>query len=140
MKHFDACDVSCGGTVAEETSVSDSEALPVVFNRGEALTRLGGMEELLLDVLQLMHRESPKVRARISSAFATREATELKRAVHTLKGSVSIVGAADLAKRLMRVEQLAGVGDFESVAIEIPEIDRQLDKLQNRLTTELSKV
>ncbi len=112
---------------------------PIVFNRELALERLGGLQDLLVDVLRLIQVESPKVHATIHRSLAERDAVELQRAAHTLKGTVSIVGAADLVKRLASVEKLAAACDFPRVARELPEIRRQFDDLQAGIASELQK-
>ena len=113
------------------------EVRPVVFDRKHTLARLGGLEELLMDVLQVMRVESPKVRTQLDTAFACRDASELKRAAHTLMGSASLAGARDLMDRLRRVEELAVASDFETIANELPEIDRQFNSLKCCLDDEL---
>lgn len=114
-----------------------AEVRPVVFDRKQALARLGGLEDLLLEVLHVMQAESPVFHAQIATAFARRDAIELKRAAHTLRGSVSLMGANDLASRLRRVEDLAAANDFGAVADELPEINRQYNALQRCLDDEL---
>lgn len=120
-----------------ESVAEMAEVRPVVFNRKQALARMGGLEDLLSEVLQVMRIESPKAHARIGTALARRDATELNRAAHTLKGSVSLVGALDLVARLRRVEELATVSNFDAIADELPEIDRQFHALQCCLDDEL---
>ncbi len=112
---------------------------PIVFNREQALERLGGLQELLVDVMRLIQEESPKVHSEIHRSLAKRDAVELQRAAHTLKGTASIVGATDLVKRLAHVEKLAAAFDFPRVAHELPEIRRQLDDLQACIASELQK-
>ncbi len=123
--------------VIRESVAESAGVCPVVFNRQQVLARLGGLEELLIDVLQVMRAESPKVRARIDAAFARRDAVELKRAAHTLMGSASLAGASDLAARLRRVEAWAIAENFKAVAAELPEIDRQFHALKCCLDGEL---
>lgn len=127
------------GSVAEllDSVAEMAEVRPVVFDRQQALTRLGGLEDLLIEVMQVMQTECPTVHAQIHTALARREAIELKRAAHTLRGSVCIVGASDLATRLRRVEDLAAANNFDAVADELPEINRQFNALQRCLNDEL---
>ena len=120
-----------------ESVAEMAEVRPVVFNRQQALARLGGLEDLLIEVIQVMQTESPKVHAQIVMAFARGEAIELKRAAHTLKGSASIVGASDLVARLHRVEDFAAASNFDAVAVELPEINRQFNALKCCLDDEL---
>lgn len=113
---------------------------PIVFDRYHALTRLGGLENVLRDVMSLMVTESPKVLAELVASFSRRDAVGLKRSAHTLRGSVSLVGAGDMVRRLRRVEDCAANGEFESAAEQFDEIDRQFAKLQQVLAAELQTV
>ena len=112
-------------------------AQPTIFDKQQALARLGGLEDVLLDVMHLMTTESPKVYAEIGAAFTRRDPVGLKRSAHTLKGSVSLVGASDLVRRLNRVEACASTGAFDDAAEEFSEIDRQFAELQRLLAAEL---
>lgn len=112
---------------------------PIVYNRELALERLGGLQELFVDVMRLIQVESPKVHSQIHRSLSERDAVELKRAAHMLKGTASIVGAADLVKRLAHVETLAAAHDFPHVARELPEISRQFDALQECVAAELQR-
>jgi HPt (histidine-containing phosphotransfer) domain-containing protein len=110
---------------------------PTVFDKKHALTRLGGLEDVLRDVMELMTTESRKVHAEIGDSYRRGDSTGLKRSAHTLKGSMGIVGASDLVQRLKRVEEAAAVGDFRIAAVEFDEIDRQFAELQRLLALEL---
>jgi HPt (histidine-containing phosphotransfer) domain-containing protein len=113
---------------------------PIVFDKKHALARLGGLEDVLHDVMELMTTECPKSHAGIGAAWGRRDSCELKRCAHTLKGSVSLVGAADLVRRLKRVEDCATAGEFDKAAAEFHEIDVQFFELQSALRRELSSV
>src|SRR5689334_4317809 len=73
---------------------------PIVFNKQHALNRLGGLEEVLRDVMELMTTESRKVHAEIGDSYRRGDSVSLKRSAHTLKGSMGIIGASDLVQRL----------------------------------------
>lgn len=120
-----------------ESVAAMAEVRPIVFDRKQVLARLGGLEDLLRDVLQVMQTECPKARARLDAAFARRDAIELKRAAHTMMGSASLAGAGDLTARLRRVEGLAAASNFDAIADELPEIDRQFHALLSCLDVEL---
>lgn len=111
---------------------------PVVFNKQHALARVGGLEDVLRDVMTLMTTESPKIHAEISASFQRGDLVGLKRSAHTLKGSVGLVGATDLVRRLRRIEDSASLGDTVDLPAEFIEIDRQFAELQQILHTELA--
>lgn len=110
---------------------------PIVFNKQHALNRLGGMEDVLRDVMELMTTESRKVHAEIGDSYRHGDSIRLKRSAHTLKGSMGIIGACDLVQRLKRVEDAAATGDFRIAVVEFDEIDRQFAELQRLLALEL---
>ena len=111
--------------------------LPTLFDKQHALSRLGGLEDVLRDVMELMTTESPRIHAEIAASYQRRDSIGLKRSAHTLKGSLSLVGANDLVQRLKRVEDCAAAGELESAANEFDEIDRQFAELQRLLAIEL---
>lgn len=133
------CDQHRATSLVEEVQCGLTASCPIVFDRVHALARLGGMEDVLHDVMELMTTESPQVHAALKSSLDRGDATELKRAAHTLKGSVSIVGAADLARLLKRVEQSAAACDLAAASEDFVEIDRQFAELQSQLRIELQQ-
>jgi two-component system sensor histidine kinase/response regulator len=110
---------------------------PVIFDKQHALARLGGLEDVLRDVMQLMTTESPRVYAEIGASFQRGDVVALKRSAHTLKGAVGLVGAIDLVRRLRHVEDSASSGELATAAKEFDEIDRQFAELQRILALEL---
>lgn len=111
---------------------------PVVFNKQHALARVGGLEDVLRDVMTLMTTESPKVHAEIKDSLRRGDLVSLNRSAHTLKGSASLVGATDLVRRLRRIEDSASLGEIDGVSAELLEIDRQFAELQQILAMELA--
>ena len=127
-----------GSEVTTDTADRPSEdTLPVVFDRKHALARLGGLDDILQEVFQVMAVETPLMHAAIGAALTRRDAIELKRAAHTLKGSASIVGAKELTRRLKCVEEHAQAENFEAATTELDEIDQQFARLVSQLGREL---
>jgi two-component system sensor histidine kinase/response regulator len=112
---------------------------PVIFDKQHALARLGGLEDVLRDVMHLMTTESPRVYAEIGASFQRGDIVALKRSAHTLKGAVGMVGAIDLVRRLRHVEDSATSGELANAATEFDEIDRQFAELQRILALELMR-
>jgi HPt (histidine-containing phosphotransfer) domain-containing protein len=128
--------------VQASSRVLDKNVTPIdkknaVFDKNVALARVGGLQDVLQDVLRLMVTESPKVHAEIGAALMRRDPVGLRRSAHTLMGSVSLLGATDLVDRLRRVERFAAAEEFGSAAEEIDEIDRGFSELQRLLIEEL---
>jgi two-component system, sensor histidine kinase and response regulator len=119
---------------------ASGQTFPIVFDRSHALARLGGLDDILQEVFQVMIEETPKMHAAIGAALSRRDAIELKRAAHTLKGSTGILGAFDLTRRLKCVEEHAQAENFDAAAAELDEIDRQFARLTSHLAEELTTV
>lgn len=124
-------------TVIDKTRAFEKS---VVFDKRVALARVGGLQDVLHDVLELMVTESPKVHAEIGAALNRRDPVGLRRSAHTLMGSVSLLGATDLVDRLRRLERFAAAEEFGSAAVEVDEIDRRFSELQQLLIAELRPV
>ena len=83
------------------------------LDKAIALERLGGDEELLKEVAALFLDEYPTLMAEIKDAVETKNANQLERAAHSLKGSVSNFGsdaawqAANEMERIGRANELA---------------------------------
>jgi CheY-like chemotaxis protein len=75
-----------------------------------AMQSVQGDEELLWDVLDAFIQEGPQLVAAIDAAMIQQDAPELRRAAHTLKGSLRTIGAAPLAVRAEAIEMEAKAG------------------------------
>jgi CheY-like chemotaxis protein len=101
----------CGRSPASQTpSVVPSVAAPAGYPPGDldlqgALSRLGGNEDLLADILKPFAQDLPQVPQRVAGLLSAGAAAELARALHTLKGLASTVGARHLAQVLAQLEQ-----------------------------------
>ncbi|MEZ6134111.1 MAG: PAS domain-containing protein [Pirellulaceae bacterium] len=73
----------------------------------QLLQLMGGNEKLLLDVLQLIVREIPKLSRNFEKAVERRDTKEACRAVHTLKSNVRHVGLNRLSAYAERLEHQA---------------------------------
>ena len=81
------------------------------FDREEALTRVGGSEELLRELVELFRSECPKQMDEIRRQHAAGDLAGLARAAHTLKGSVSIFAAQTAYDAALRIEKMGRAGD-----------------------------
>ncbi|HVW01131.1 MAG TPA: response regulator, partial [Planctomycetaceae bacterium] len=75
-----------------------------------ALQSVQGDEALLWDVLDAFLEEGPQLVAAIDAAMARSDASELRRAAHTLKGSLRTIGAAPLSEQAAKIEAEAKAG------------------------------
>jgi CheY-like chemotaxis protein len=100
----------CGRSPAIQTpKLLPTVAVPASYPPGDldlqgALTRLGGNQDLLVDILKPFAQDLPQVPQRIAGLLSAGSVPELARALHTLKGLASTVGARHLAQVLAQLE------------------------------------
>ena len=105
----------------------------VSFNRYMALDRVGGDEELLREVVQLFLGEYPELLAEIEQAVTKSDALRLERAAHTLKGSLSTIGAEIAARDALQLEVMGRTHQLEGAAGQLVRLNQALSDLCTEL-------
>jgi PAS domain S-box-containing protein len=116
---------------ARKTSDLTSE----VIDREEALARVDGDEGLLADLAKLFCEESPKLLSAVRDAVAKGDTAALKRAAHSLKGSMSTFAARDATEAALRLEEFASEGDLVHAEGAYRLLATQVDRLKQALET-----
>jgi len=113
-----------------------------VLDRKTALERVDGDAALLADLAKLFCDGSPRMLSNIQDAITRKNADELRRAAHFLKGSVSTfaaqaaIDAALKLERIARSGELMGAGDaYASLAAEIRRLRAALQDLMSAQNT-----
>ncbi len=104
------------GAPAEAEVPADS--LPgstAVLDERSLLDRVGGDRQLLAELARIFLADSPQMMAAIRSAVQQRDAAALRRAAHTLKGSVANFSASGAVEAALRLETMGGDGDLDGV-------------------------
>jgi HPt (histidine-containing phosphotransfer) domain-containing protein len=108
------------------------------FNRALALERVGGDEELLSEVGQLYLAEYPELVAGIRTALESGSADLLQRSAHTLKGSLSTLGAETAQQLAFQLEALGRAGRVDGAEPTLLELERRLEEFRQQLTATIS--
>jgi len=103
-----------------------------VVDREVALARVDGDEGLLADLAKLFCEESPTLLSAVQDAVAKRDSAALKRAAHSLKGSLSTFAARDATEAALRLEDLARAGELEGAEDAYRLLVAQLERLKQR--------
>ena len=111
------------------SSASPQDVRGPAVNWQIALEAMGGDEQLLRSVVDVLLDEATRQLDAIRAAARGSNATELRRASHTLKGSLRYFGAESAATRAEQIEQLGQTG-----ASDVP------DETIARLGTEVASV
>jgi two-component system sensor histidine kinase/response regulator len=106
------------------------------FNREAALRRLDGDEELLAEITSVFLEHTPPRLAEVRNAVALNDLALLRRAAHSLKGSIGYLetGAASVAAN--QLNELAEAGDLSHV----PEVFKALEQEIERLLSDISEM
>src|SRR5439155_4658235 len=119
-----------------------SEAVPMVagdaapeagFDFSAVLTYVGGDRELLDELLGIFVEDAPIRMEAIRRAIAGREAAELTREAHTIKGALKVIGATTAAGLAQGLEALARDGNMSEADKLAVALEREMDRLLQSL-------
>jgi CheY-like chemotaxis protein len=99
------------------------------FDREEALKRVGGSEEILVELVDLFRAECPNQLKEIREQHDAGDLPGLARAAHTLKGSVSIFAADPAFEAALRIERMAREGNAAEFDDAWNNLHREADRL-----------
>jgi len=104
-----------------------------VMNKEAALERIGGDEELLVDLGHIFDAECPKMFAEIHEAERAEDAERLCEAAHRLKGAASMFCAEKASAAALSLEELARAGDISEVRALIGRVEQEMERLREEL-------
>jgi len=118
-------------STAESAPLAPADNVEVadVLDKDAALTRAGDDRELLCELAELFLRECPRLMGDIRSAIADGDASRLKCAAHSLKGSIDNFAAKSAFEVASRLELSARRGNLSGAM----ELYNMLEKEMNRL-------
>jgi two-component system sensor histidine kinase/response regulator len=112
----------------------EEAAVPMcVLDRDEIRQRIGGDRTLLVELIDVFFADCPRMWQSVRDALAQGDAQKLRRAAHTLKGSVGVFGAHAAREAAERVEQLAAKGELGSAAEAVAQLEAELQRLKPTL-------
>ena len=142
-KRSEAAPVRSEATPVRSEAVSvRSEAVPMVagdaapeagFDFSAVLTYVGGDRELLDELLGIFVEDAPIRMEAIRRAIAGREAAELTREAHTIKGALKVIGATTAAGLAQGLEALARDGNMSEADKLAVALEREMDRLLQSL-------
>ena len=89
-----------------EQDAAPASAVPSALDRSSALARMGGDEQLLLDVATLFLEDCPMRLQAIRTAIDQQSATGLRNEAHALKGAAGNLSASGLFEAARTLERL----------------------------------
>ena len=96
------------------------------WGKAEALERLGGDEALLRELCQIFLEESPKVLQKLREAIAEKDAEEIRRSAHSLKGELGYLGAAAAGQAARELEDMGHEKNLSRAAEVFTLLEREM--------------
>ena len=115
----------CSGSRAEETEG--------VFDLEITLGRLGGNRELFAKLVHFYFDDAPQLIDQLRRAAVHGEVVQVERAAHTLKSLAANFEALAAARAALQVEEFAHARNLGSAIECIPELEKQLHRLDAAL-------
>ena len=96
-------------------------------------TILDKIEESLKEIVQLFVVESEKLLTRIWESIANKNASDLQRAAHTLKGSIRLFGLERPAAAALRLEIMGRDKNLVSAEQTLLKLNKEVEQLITQL-------
>jgi len=122
-------------SLAADTDELPFQPPPELAGRSAFLEGLGNDTTLARRLIDLFLQDSARLVDDISHAIADRDAERLRRAAHTLKGSVSNFPAGAARDTAARMELIGFDGDFEAAQEVFPLLEKEIVRLRGLLPT-----
>jgi two-component system sensor histidine kinase/response regulator len=116
-------------------------ARPGSFDHADAIERLGGDDELLLEIVRVFVDEAPRLLRQIDVAVGAGDPDRLSAAAHELKGAAANLSATGVAQAASALEQMARQRRFEQMLPASQRLQAEmqaLDIVLNQFLTEAS--
>ncbi|MEP7343875.1 MAG: response regulator [Gemmatimonadaceae bacterium] len=102
----------------------------LAFDLAGVMEQVAGDNELLGEVVQLFHEESPKLVAAIRDAIMAGDAGAVARSSHTMKGSVGNFGRTQAFHSASELERMGGEGVLLAASALFALFEKQLARLE----------
>ena len=107
-----------------------------LYNRAEALERLGGDEELFADVASMFIADGENYCVALQAALVAADAVALRREAHTIKSMLATFSYEAGRELAMRLEHLAASGSLTGADSLTAEVVMAVRKLVETLSAE----
>jgi two-component system, sensor histidine kinase and response regulator len=116
--------------------VTEADTAPaVIVDPVEALEHVGGDPELLRELIDVFLQDCPRMMEEAREALQAGDVRKLKRAAHSLKGAVGILGGKAAFESALRLETIARQGDLSQAKPAWETLQHALEQLQQTLMT-----
>jgi CheY-like chemotaxis protein len=127
-----ACAAQPGKGVANMNN-SNELGSSEVFDKAELVDRLEGDQDLLRELIEAFLAEADPLVQQVSEAVAKRDASDLHRAAHKLKGTVSTLGGKSATRVAMALETMGRSGELKDSEAALEQLRREMAALKKCL-------
>jgi HPt (histidine-containing phosphotransfer) domain-containing protein len=123
---------------AEESMVklqAPSPAEPGTVDTTVMLSRLGGDQNLLRELVDVFQLDCPRLMTEMRAAIQAGDAAGLNEAAHSMKGMVAFFDVRSLTATALHLEALGRAGNLSQAADVLADLEREVGRLQAVLTT-----
>jgi two-component system, sensor histidine kinase and response regulator len=99
------------------------------WNKAEALARIEGDEELLLELCQIFRENSPKLLLKLQQAVAAGNCDGVLHAAHSLKGESSYLSASATSNAALQLEEMGRNHDLARASETLAVLEREVANL-----------
>jgi HPt (histidine-containing phosphotransfer) domain-containing protein len=110
-----------------------SEAMDKTLDVAALMDRLGGDRELLQELIALYLEDEPGLLAQIATAIREAQPDAIRRAAHTLKGSVGIFCASSAQAAAAAMEAAGRDGKLDAAATLHEHLVAEFDRVRDAL-------
>ncbi len=121
------------GSSFPQAPQGSSHSASLLWNRQEAVDRIGGDEELLDELIGLFLRDYPAIARKLTDALARGDMKSLQEPAHRLKGSLGYLGMPDTAAVAHQIEKAAQASDTRKACGLIETLMAQVDIVQQAM-------
>lgn len=102
-----------------------------------ALARLGSNAELVREMLVIFREDAPLYQSRLKDAVAEGDASGVQHASHSLRGMLSVFGAAAAMQVALRLERMAEGADLSTATEEELTLNHEISRFLDVVSAEL---
>lgn len=125
--------------VAEDNKVNQRlvtailEKHPPAFDPEEVLARVEGDRDLLAELVEIFHAESPRLLTDLRRCVEANDPKGVEDAAHALKGSVTNFGGRAASAAALALEVMGRKGDLAGAQSRLAELEWEVDRLSRGL-------
>ncbi len=122
------------------SNVAQSIAPEMIFQRAALLTRMGGDEELLIEIVDIYLNDVPQQIVQLRKALESQDAILFRDQAHTLKGASGNAGAVGVQNVAAHMEVAGENQVWDEMRSLMPELEKQFERFKQFINKEEKRI